>query len=54
MASAFTHQFDTLVYKGTVTFPTQLFINGEFADPLKKGTVECASLPVQSANQPDQ
>ncbi|KAJ8589538.1 putative 1-pyrroline-5-carboxylate dehydrogenase [Rhizopogon salebrosus TDB-379] len=40
MASTFTHQFDTLVYKGTVTFPTQLFINGEFADPLKKGTVD--------------
>ncbi|KAG1747147.1 putative 1-pyrroline-5-carboxylate dehydrogenase [Suillus paluster] len=40
MASTLTHQFDTPVYKGAVTFPTQLFINGEFVDPLDKGTID--------------
>lgn len=43
MASTFTHQFDTPVYTGAVTFPTQLFINGEFVDPFNKGMIECAS-----------
>jgi aldehyde dehydrogenase (NAD+) len=40
MASACTYQFDTAVYKGAVAFPTQLFINGEFVDPINKGTIE--------------
>jgi hypothetical protein len=40
MASTCTYQFDTAVYKGAVTFPTQLFINGEFVDPVNKGTIE--------------
>ncbi|KAG1750725.1 putative 1-pyrroline-5-carboxylate dehydrogenase [Suillus lakei] len=40
MASTCTYQFDTPVYKGAVTFPTQLFINGEFVDPLNKGTID--------------
>ena len=43
MAFTFTHQFDTPIYKGAVTFPTQLFINGEFVDPLHGGSIEYAS-----------
>ncbi|KAG2110925.1 putative 1-pyrroline-5-carboxylate dehydrogenase [Suillus discolor] len=38
--STYTYQFDTAVYKGAVTFPTQLFINGEFVDPVNKGTID--------------
>lgn len=40
MVSTCTYQFDTPVYKGAVTFPTQLFIDGEFVDPVNKGTIE--------------
>ncbi|KAG1851609.1 putative 1-pyrroline-5-carboxylate dehydrogenase [Suillus subalutaceus] len=40
MASTCTYQFDTTIYKGAVTFPTQLFINGEFVDPVNKGTID--------------
>jgi len=40
MSSTFTYQFDTPVYNGAVTFPTQLFINGEFVDPIHKGTID--------------
>lgn len=38
--STYTYQFDTAVYKGAVTFPTQLFINGEFVNPVNKGTID--------------
>ncbi|KAG0705724.1 putative 1-pyrroline-5-carboxylate dehydrogenase [Suillus ampliporus] len=40
MTSTFTYQFDTPVFKGAVAFPTQLFINGEFVDPINKGTID--------------
>jgi aldehyde dehydrogenase (NAD+) len=38
--SFFTYQFDTPSYKGTSTVSTGLFINGEFVEPVEKGTIE--------------
>lgn len=43
MPSTYTHQFDTPAYKATVTFDTGLFINGEFVQPVDKGTIEWVS-----------
>ena len=40
MPSTFTHHFDTAAYKGTVSVPLGLYINGEFVDPVEKGTIE--------------
>ncbi|KAH9949945.1 aldehyde dehydrogenase domain-containing protein [Amylocystis lapponica] len=40
MPSTFTHQFDTPAYKGTITVPLGLYINGEFVDPVEKGTID--------------
>lgn len=40
MPSTFTKTFDTPAYKGTVTIPLGLYINGEFVDPVEGGTIE--------------
>ncbi|KAG2087476.1 aldehyde dehydrogenase domain-containing protein [Suillus cothurnatus] len=40
MPSTFTKTFDTPTYKGTVTIPLGLYINGEFVDPVEGGTIE--------------
>ena len=41
MPSVFTRQFDTPLYKGSVSVNTGLFINGQFVDPIDKETIEC-------------
>jgi len=53
-STSITHQFDTQVYKGAVTFPTQLFINGAYVDPLNKGTIEYVSSLVKVFSDADQ
>lgn len=40
MPSTFTKTFDTPAYKGTVTIPLGLYINGEFVDPVEGGTID--------------
>ncbi|KAF9238212.1 aldehyde dehydrogenase [Melanogaster broomeanus] len=40
MASTFTKTFDTPTYKGTITIPVGLYINGEHVDPIEGGTIE--------------
>ncbi|KAF8839025.1 aldehyde dehydrogenase [Paxillus ammoniavirescens] len=40
MPSAFTKTFDTPTYKGTITVPLGLYINGEHIDPVEGGTIE--------------
>lgn len=40
MPGTFTHQFDTALYKGSVTVNTGLFIGGQFVDPIDKETIE--------------
>lgn len=40
MPSSFTHQFDTALYKGSVTVNTGLFINGEYVDSIDGETIE--------------
>ncbi|KAH7907708.1 putative 1-pyrroline-5-carboxylate dehydrogenase [Hygrophoropsis aurantiaca] len=40
MSSTFTYQFDTATYKGFSTLNTGLFIDGEFVDPVEKGTID--------------
>ncbi|KXN86252.1 Aldehyde dehydrogenase [Leucoagaricus sp. SymC.cos] len=37
MPATYTHNFDTPVYKGSVTINTGLFINGKWVDPVEKG-----------------
>ncbi len=48
MSSTFTYQFDTPSYKGTSSFSTCLFINGEFVDPVEPATIEYALPPSHS------
>ncbi|KAH6897921.1 aldehyde dehydrogenase [Coprinopsis sp. MPI-PUGE-AT-0042] len=40
MPTSFTYQFDTPVYKGTSSYETGLFINGEFVDGAKGTTID--------------
>ncbi|KAJ7361019.1 aldehyde dehydrogenase [Mycena albidolilacea] len=40
MPGSFSHHFDTPSYKGTVTIPTGLFINGSFVDGSDKTTID--------------
>lgn len=40
MPSVFTHEFDTLAYKGKVSFDTGIFINGQFIDGSDRKTIE--------------
>ena len=40
MPLSFTHEFDTPVYKGTSSFSTGLFINGQFVDAIDGGLIE--------------
>ena len=40
MPSTFTHEFDTPVYKGKVSFNTGIFINGQFVDGSDDKTIE--------------
>ncbi|KIJ08245.1 hypothetical protein PAXINDRAFT_18611 [Paxillus involutus ATCC 200175] len=40
MPSAFTKTFDTPTYKGTITIPLGLYINGEHVDPVEGGSIE--------------
>jgi aldehyde dehydrogenase (NAD+) len=44
MPETFTYQFDTPTFKGTSVVHTGLFINGEFVDPVEKGTIEFVVL----------
>ncbi|KAG1838885.1 Aldehyde/histidinol dehydrogenase [Suillus subluteus] len=34
------HTFDTSAYKGTITIPLGLYIDGQFVDPVEGGTIE--------------
>jgi aldehyde dehydrogenase (NAD+) len=43
MPSTYTHHFDTPTYKGDVTINTGLYINGQWVDPVKSGTIEVYS-----------
>ncbi|PBK83545.1 aldehyde dehydrogenase [Armillaria gallica] len=40
MPPHFSHKFDTPVYKGTTSFPTGLFINGQFVDGSDSTTID--------------
>ncbi|KAG1779901.1 putative 1-pyrroline-5-carboxylate dehydrogenase [Suillus placidus] len=40
MPSTFIKTFDTPAYKGTITIPLGLYINGEFVDPVEGGTID--------------
>ncbi|KAF9030218.1 aldehyde dehydrogenase [Hymenopellis radicata] len=40
MPQTFTHEFDTPVYKGKTSFPTGIFINGEFVDGSDGGMID--------------
>ncbi|OBZ79629.1 Aldehyde dehydrogenase [Grifola frondosa] len=40
MPATFVHKFDTAVFKGEVSVPTGLFINGKFVDGIKKTTLD--------------
>ncbi|CCM06719.1 uncharacterized protein FIBRA_09010 [Fibroporia radiculosa] len=40
MPSTYTLHFDTPAFKGDVTIPLGLYINGEFIDPVEGGTIE--------------
>ncbi|KAJ6541706.1 NAD-dependent aldehyde dehydrogenase [Mycena capillaripes] len=40
MAGTFTHQFDTPLYKGTVSIPTGLFIGGKFLNGSENTTID--------------
>lgn len=40
MPSVFTHEFDTLAFKGKVSFDTGIFINGQFVDGSDLSTIE--------------
>nr|ALG75775.1 aldehyde dehydrogenase 5 [Tricholoma vaccinum] len=40
MPATFTHTFDTPSFKGTTTINTGLFINGQWVDPVDKGTID--------------
>ncbi|KAF8546770.1 aldehyde dehydrogenase, partial [Imleria badia] len=40
MPSVFTHEFDTLSYKGKVSFDTGIFINGQFTDGSDRTTID--------------
>jgi hypothetical protein len=40
MPSTFIKTFDTLTFKGTISVPLGLYINGEFVDPVEGGTLE--------------
>lgn len=40
MPQTFTYQFDTALYKGSVSVNTGLYINGQWVDPVEKGTIE--------------
>ncbi|THU99012.1 aldehyde dehydrogenase [Dendrothele bispora CBS 962.96] len=40
MSTHFTHEFDTPAYKGKVSFPTGLFIDGKFVDGSDKTTID--------------
>ncbi|KAF9468331.1 putative 1-pyrroline-5-carboxylate dehydrogenase [Collybia nuda] len=60
MPSTYTHHFDTPSYKASVTFDTGLFINGEFVQPVDKGTLDVVNpttgkviCPVSIANAKD-
>lgn len=40
MPATFTKTFDTAVYKGTITIPLGLYINGKHVDPVEGGSIE--------------
>jgi aldehyde dehydrogenase (NAD+) len=40
MPSKYTHHFDTPLYKGDVTINTDLFINGQWVEPVESDTIE--------------
>ena len=40
MPLTFTHEFNTAIYKGTSSFSTGLFINGEYVDSVDGRTIE--------------
>ncbi|KIP06629.1 hypothetical protein PHLGIDRAFT_128195 [Phlebiopsis gigantea 11061_1 CR5-6] len=40
MSSTFTHQFDTALFKGTITVNTGLFIDGQWVDSVSKETID--------------
>lgn len=48
MPQVFTHQFDSPQYKGTTTFNTGLFINGQFVDGSDKTHIEYALAGILS------
>lgn len=41
--TTFTHEFHTESFKGKVSFPTGIFINGEFTAGSEKTTIEYVS-----------
>ena len=41
MPTVFTHEFNTFVYKGKVSFNTGLFIDGKVVDGSDKITIKC-------------
>jgi aldehyde dehydrogenase (NAD+) len=44
--ATFTHDFQTGSFTGKTSFPTGLFIDGEFREGSEKTTIECAPLPL--------
>jgi len=43
MPSTFIKTFDTPTFKGTITIPLGLYIEGEFVDPVEGGIIEWVS-----------
>lgn len=46
MPATFTKTFDTPTYKGTVTVPLGLYINGKHVDPVEGGSIECVTTVI--------
>ncbi|KAF9451002.1 aldehyde dehydrogenase [Macrolepiota fuliginosa MF-IS2] len=40
MTKTYTHNFDTAVFKGSITVNTGLYINGKWVDPVESGTID--------------
>ena len=43
MPKEFTYNFDTELYKGSITLNTGLFIDGEFVEPVEGEYIECVA-----------
>jgi len=44
--TTFTHEFHTESFKGKVSFPTGIFINGQFSAGFEKTTIEYVSTMI--------